>query len=285
LVAALVGLAAIAATATQASIEFEQADAQRAPAAFSVLTYNIHGLPAWIARDDPEARIPRLLEKAERFDVVLLQEDFAYQDVVDGSHRHETLVRGNGPRMRGPGFGGSGLTLLTNLKLLEAAVSAPYESCHGWLSAASDCFGNKGFSMQRVALPGGAEIDIWNTHLEAGAGEPDHAVRREQLERLADAIESHSAGRSVDIGGDFNLNWDHERDRGMLVSWSERLGLALAVATPAETWGARLDYLFFRTGPDTILELADSGMVCDFVGPRGTPLSDHPALFATFDVR
>lgn len=282
---ALVGLAAIAATATHASSALEPADAQRAAVAVSVLTYNIHGLPAWIARDDPEARIPRLLEKSKRFDVVLLQEDFSYQELVDGTHRHQTLVRGNGPRMRWPGFAGSGLTLLTNLKILEAAVSTPFESCHGWLSAASDCFGNKGFLMQRLALPGGAEIDLWNTHLEAGGGEPDHAVRGQQLELLAYAIETHSAGRSVIVGGDFNLNWDRERDRGLLESWSARLGLELAVATPVETWGARLDYLFFRTGPDTVLTLADSGMACDFIGPRGTPLSDHPALFATFDVR
>ncbi len=283
--ALLVGFSVIPATTTDASSNLEGADAPRDPVAVSFLTYNTHGLPAWIARDHPEVRFPRILGKSERFDVVLLQEDFAYQELVDEQHRHAKLVRGNGPRMRWPGFGGSGLTLLTNLDVLAPALRTPYESCHGWLTAASDCFGNKGFLMQRVGLASGAEIDVWNTHLEAGAGEPDHAVRQEQLERLAHAIESHSAGRSVVVGGDFNLDWDDDRDRGMLERWSERLGLELAAMTPADTWGARLDYLFFRTGPDAVLALIEGGMLCDFIDPRGAPLSDHPALFATFEIR
>lgn len=257
----------------------------REPVAVSFLTYNTHGLPAWIARDDPAARFPRLLEKAERFDVVLLQEDFAHQELVDARHRHTALVRGNGPRLRWPGFEGSGLTLLTHLEVVEDAVQAPYESCHGWLTAASDCFGNKGFLMQRLGLPNGAEIDVWNTHLEAGDGEPDRAIRREQLELLAHAIESHSDGRALVVGGDFNLDWNDDRDRELLEACLARLGLELAAMTPAGTWHSRLDYLFFRTGTSTDVARTDGGMLCDFIGPRGAPLSDHPAIFATFDVR
>ncbi len=251
----------------------------------SFLTYNTHGLPAWIARDDPAARFPRLLEKAERFDVVLLQEDFAHQALVDEQHRHKALVRGNGPQRSWPGFQGSGLTLLTHLATLEDAVRTAYESCHGWLSAASDCFGNKGYLMQRLALPNGAEIDVWNTHLEAGDGEPDHAIRREQMERLAHAIESHSNGRAIVAGGDFNLDWNDDRDRELLERWRARLGLERAAMTPAGTWGSRLDYLFFRASASVELVRTNGGMLCDFIGPRGAPLSDHPAIFATFDVR
>ncbi len=273
-------------SATLASGELDTTDAARDPVSVSFLTYNTHGLPAWIARDDPEARFPILLAKAERFDVVLLQEDFAYQSLVDRHHRHAELVRGNGPQRRWPGFfQGAGLTLLTNLELVDAALRAPYQSCHGWLTAASDCFGNKGFLMQRLRLPNGAEIDAWNTHLEADPGEPDHAVRRQQLELLAGAIEEHSAERPVVIGGDFNLHWDHERDRAMLERWMTRLGLTLGAMTPAESWDKRLDYLFFRSAPDRTLELRDGGLLCDFIGPLGAPLSDHPAIFATFDVR
>jgi endonuclease/exonuclease/phosphatase family metal-dependent hydrolase len=258
---------------------------RRASAWLSVLTYNTHGLPAWIARDEPEARFPILLTKAEHFDVVLLQEDFAHQELVDRHHRHGNLVRGNGPRRGWPLLAGSGLTLLTNLAMHGSPVFGPYESCHGWLSAASDCFGNKGFLMQRLALPNGARVDFWNTHLEADSGDADHAVRRQQLERLADAIESHSAKRAVVVGGDFNLHWDQERDRALLDRWIARLGLTLGAISPVGSWDKRIDYLFFRNGLDATLEARDGGLRCDFIGPTGQPLSDHPAVFATFEVR
>ncbi len=283
--AVLAGFATTSASAVPASGGPDAAETRRDPVPISFLTYNTHGLPAWIARDEPEARFPILLAKAERFDVVLLQEDFAHQALVDERHRHAALVRGNGPSRRWPGFAGSGLTLLTHLEMLEDPVRTPYESCHGWLTAASDCFGNKGFLMQRLRLSNGAEIDVWNTHLEADPGEPDHDVRRQQLELLAGAIESHSAGRPVVIGGDFNLHWDSERDRALLERWMARLGLTLGSMTPAESWDKRLDYLLFRSAPDTTLELRDGGLLCDFIGPLGAPLSDHPAIFATFDVR
>ena len=287
LTAALAMLAfALGATRTiQASSPPDGMDAGREPVSVSFLTYNTHGLPAWIARDDPAARFPRLLEKAERFDVVLLQEDFAHQELVDARHRHGVLVRGNGPRRRWPGFEGSGLTLLTHLEVVEDAVRNAYESCHGWLTAASDCFGHKGYLLQRLVLPNGAEIDVWNTHLEAGGGEPDHAIRREQMEVLAGAIESHSDGRAVVVGGDFNLDWNDDRDRELLEDWLARLGLERAAMTPAGTWGSRLDYLFYRAGPAVELVRTNGGMLCDFIGPRGEPLSDHPAIFATFDAR
>ncbi len=258
---------------------------RREPARLSVLTYNTHGLPAWIARDDPEARIPILLSKAERFDVVLLQEDFAHQELVDRHHRHRSLVRGIGPRRSWPLLAGSGLTLLTNLTMHGSPVLGAYESCHGWLTAASDCFGNKGFLMQRLTLSNGASVDVWNTHLEADRGEADHAVRQQQLERLASAIESHSAARAVVVGGDFNLHWDDERDRVLLERWIARLRLRLGAMAPAGSWDKRIDYLFFRNGPEATLEPRDGGLHCDFIGPLGQPLSDHPAVFATFEVR
>lgn len=257
----------------------------RAPVEVSFLSYNTHGLPAWIARDNPEVRFPILLAKAERFDVVLLQEDFAYQKIVDERHHQAALVRGNGPWGEWPGLAGAGLTLLTNLETLGPPVRAPYESCHGWLTAANDCFGNKGFLMQRVALSNGAEIDVWNTHLEADVGDLDSAVRGEQLERLAGAIESHSAGRPVVVGGDFNLHWDDARDRALLERWIARVGLTLGAMTPAGSWDKRIDYLFFRNGPQATLTRRDGGLLCDFIGPLGEPLSDHPAIFATFAVR
>lgn len=249
----------------------------------SVLTYNTHGLPSWIAGDDPPARYPVLLEKAARFDVVLLQEDFAHQPLVDAGKRHAGLVRGNGPRGGWPLLQGAGLTLLTHLVALAPPLLAPYEVCYGWLSAANDCLGHKGWLMQRLRLAGGVALDVWNTHLDAGPGEGDQAAREAQLERLAAALAEHSVGRAVVAGGDFNLDWDTPAERALLERFLARTGLAIAAMTPDGVWRSRLDYLLFRPAPELPLAVREAGMAREFVDAAGTPLSDHPAIFAVFE--
>jgi hypothetical protein len=255
-----------------------------APTLLSVLTYNTHGLPSWIAGDDPPARYPQLLEKAARFDVVLLQEDFAHQPIVDVHARHDALARGNGPRLGLPLFQGAGLTLLANLIALAPPVGSPFHRCHGWLANGSDCFGHKGWLMQRLRLASGAAVDVWNTHLDAGASDGDQAARAAQLERLAEALEAHSRGRAVIAGGDFNLDWDVPHERELLERFLARTGLAIAALTPEGAWDSRLDYLLFRPAEGARLAVRDAGMAQEFVDPAGAPLSDHPAIYAVFEV-
>ena len=254
------------------------------PVRLSVLSYNTHGLPSWIAGDDPPGRYPLLLEKAARFDVVLLQEDFAHQPIVDAESRHPRRARGNGPRLAGPLFQGAGLTLLTHLAALASPVLAPYGVCHGVLAAANDCLGHKGWLMQRLALANGAAVDVWNTHLDAGSGPGDQAARQAQLGRLAAAIHRESRGRAVVAGGDFNLDWDTPGERALLERFLAVTGLAIAALPPEGAWHARLDYVLYRPASDAPLAVRDAGMADDFVDAEGRPLSDHPAIFAVFEV-
>ena len=125
----------------------------------------------------------------------LLQEDFAFHDLVVAHSPFAHLVRGNPAWIAAPLFQGAGLTILSHFATTETARDA-YGVCNGWLSAANDCFGHKGFVMARLALPDGAAIDAWNTHLDAGDTDADRAVRADQLERLAAAIETQSADRA-----------------------------------------------------------------------------------------
>jgi endonuclease/exonuclease/phosphatase family metal-dependent hydrolase len=259
--------------------------ATRGPAEVSLLTYNVHGLPAWIARDDPEDRLPRVVQKAARFDVVLLQEDFAYHDLVVADERQPFLFRGNGPSRDWPFLQGSGLSILSRLAPLGTPVRAPYGVCNGWLDAANDCLASKGYLMVRLALANGASLDVWDTHLDAGPGDQDEAARTTQLDRLARAVEARSAGRAVVVGGDFNLSWNAPRERALLEGFARRVGLAIAAQTPPDTWRSRLDYLLYRDGGGVALEVVRRGLACDFVDRDGDPLSDHPAIFATFRVR
>ena len=66
--------------------------------AFSVLSYNVHGLPAVVARDDPSDRSATIGWLANRYNVVLFQEDFEYHSTL----RRQMLGKAS---VRGPGIG------------------------------------------------------------------------------------------------------------------------------------------------------------------------------------
>lgn len=271
------------------SLFFVQALPARAadagPRTLRVLTYNIHGLQRWIARDDPQVRISALLPKARAFDVVLLQEDFAWQPLVDAAHGRRHGVRAE-PAAGTPFLRqGTGLTLLTDIEPHGAAHATAYGTCNGWLSASSDCLADKGTLAQRLRLQDGKLIDLWNTHLDAGRGDDEHAVRTAQLNVLALDIERGSAGRAVILGGDFNLRWDVPRDRALLTAFAARLRLVLAALVPENGGRERVDYLLYRGAPGVGLCVLKAGVAPGFTDAHGEPLSDHPPVFAEFEVR
>lgn len=251
--------------------------AAAAPAEIEVVTYNIHGLPTWIARDDPPARIPQLLAKARDYDVVLLQEDFSHQALVDAHREQPHAWRGNGAWLPVVGAG-SGLTILSRHPAAGDPIAAPYDVCNGWLSAANDCLGHKGFLHVRLRLPDASELDVWNTHLDAGRGDADRTAREAQLAMLASAIESRSRGRALLVGGDFNLEWNEPADRALLERFGQRLGLGIAAQTPRGGWDGHLDYLLVRSEGTRCLDVVDSGKDGAFEDGDARPLSDHPAI-------
>ena len=255
----------------------------REPIEVAVLTYNIHGLPNWIARDDPVARMPLIMEAMARYDIALVQEDFSHHDLVIAHKKQAHSFRGNGPWA--PFLEGSGLTMLSRFDNSEPPLRQAYGVCNGYLGAANDCFANKGFLMVRLALPNGTQLDVWDTHLDAGASDGDHRARAAQLGRFAAAIEAQSAGHAVLVGGDFNLEWDVARDRALLEWFRDRLGLTIAAQTPANGWESHLDYLLIRDGGDVTITRSDGGRDERVVDRAGRPLSNHPAIFGSFELR
>jgi hypothetical protein len=146
-------------------------------------------------------------------------------------------------------------------------------------------------------------VDVYNTHLDAGNSRLDLEVRWSQIRELAHAVEGHSPD-AVIIAGDFNANLaggdrgdDFEPVQGLL----DELRLKDAAARPgADSEWKTMDYILFRSGTHTRLELSESELArvegpeaCGprgrrrgeddcFVNPQGRALSDHPALFARF---
>ena len=269
----------------------------------SVLSYNVHGVFRLLAKDDPGDRSATLGWLASRYDVTLLQEDFEYHDEIAAQMKSSTAHRGNGmrldPRLLSlklillpfelilPHFSppyGSGLTTFVKSNLPVASFTGEaYETCDGWLSGKANCWSTKGWLRVRVLLPGGAALDIYNTHLDAGARATSVATRRTQLDALATAVETISGESAIIIGGDFNLPYYRPGDRELILGFRKRLRLRDSGAGPElPTWRER-DYILFRSSPDVMLTVLGSGEALEFVN-GDYALSDHPALFAQFRV-
>lgn len=254
---------------------------------FTVLSCNARGLSAWLAGDDPATRLAIIGDKSNAYDVALIQEDFAHHSALLRGTRQPIVERGNPSRFGRwcPICGGSGLTILSRWgreNLLELANRA-YRHCAGWIGGANDCLATKGFQRARMRLPGGAELDFVNTHLDAGRSQADREVRRRQLDLLRKRIEAEVAGGALILGGDLNLDAADEEDVALRDAFASALGLANSGARGGSRWPT-LDYIFYRSGGSLELEVVEAGEDASFVHEDG-PLSDHPAIFARFRTR
>jgi hypothetical protein len=271
---------------------------------FTILSYNVAGLPQEVSQENPSEHIPLISPLLADYDIVLTQEDFDWWqpalDSIDFANYHERLreqaghpyqsERHPGPEVVGleweterPAlFVGDGLGLLSNFPFDEFR-RAPWSTCG---AGAADCLAMKGFAMARIELAQGVTVDLYNLHADAGSGEDDKAARIAGYDELAAYMEENSAGSAIILGGDTNLHTDAESDdpdeREDARLWRAFLrttGLsdvcdALDCAEPD-----RIDKLAFRNGGGLDLEPVTWEFQTEtFVDPGGEPLSDHDAL-------
>lgn len=271
-----------------------------------ILVYNTHGLPSAFAGDDPEERFPLIAEKTKSYQLSLLQEDFAHHELLLKNLNEESVaVRGNGNnKSLCPFCSGSGLTIISNLtKEWQLEInSEAFNSCSGWLGGLNDCFASKGFQLARIKTPSGKYVFVLNTHLDAGRSTSDRKVRSKQLNQILTKVKPVTSEEALIVAGDLNLKWNDPEDRELLEDFIADLRLtdsfmvqddykrakAVNIAShfelddKRETQSERswpiLDYIFYRNGRTTSLEVLEVGEDKDFQYENG-PLSDHPALF------
>ena len=241
---------------------------------------------------------------ANRYDVVLLQEDFEYHDEIGRQMTGANAVRGN--RMRG-----DPRLLLTKLMLLPFEIALPdfsfpygsglsafvsadageiieetrhsFDTCSGWFEQSFDCWATKGALKLRIRLENGAEVDVYNTHLDAGQTHKGIEVRARQLNHLVRWIERESIGRAVVVGGDFNSALSRMENVEAMRSFKNRTGLVDVGAGPELPQWPRRDFIFVRDGDHVALDVVDSGEALEFVN-RTRALSDHPAGYVRLEV-
>lgn len=246
------------------------------PFTFTVLSYNIHGLPSWIARDYPRVRIPFIVRKLWPHPIVLLQENFAYPELIEKAP-HPIILHGNNSRfgaftfLFSPlcGACGSGLTSLLNMPNTDilAVEKQQFARCSGWIRNNSDCFATKGFLWIRVRFANDAVLSLYNLHLDSGNALSDRKARAAQLKQITWHLNGYAKNDGVILGGDFNASPIE------LARFVGELKLS-----PCGSDGKR-DYIFFRSGDHAAIACL-KGEKLNF----SPSLSDHAPIIAIFSV-
>lgn len=242
-----------------------------------VVTYNVAGLPGPVAKTDPVNSLPQISLRLNGFDLVLVQEDFWYHDLLakDIQLPHRTLPA---PRPGGMRLG-DGLRRFSR-PAFDQYTREEWQDCHGILTNGSDCMASKGFDVGTHILAPGVMVDVYNLHMEASHTDRDKAARRAQVMQLLDTIRARSADRAVIVAGDTNMRADDEANLQALLQGA---GLRDACRTLGRGEPDRVDRVMMRGS--AALELDPVGWFVDltFVHPDGIPLSDHDPVVV--DVR
>jgi endonuclease/exonuclease/phosphatase family metal-dependent hydrolase len=241
----------------------------------SVVTYNVAGLPEGMSNVTPTRNLPVIGALLNKFDVALVQEDFAYPALLRQNlrlpYQSPAFVRGEQLHF------GDGLSLFSKLPLGDVTRAA-WRTCHGIFDSYLDCLTPKGFARSRLELAPGVLVDVYDAHFDAGPGRADRAARAEQLEQLVVTLKSASAGSAVVLGGDFNLT------AGEAPLFKERitgLGLVDACEELRCSQPYRLDRVLVRSSAALSLKPKTWRIAPGFRDGSGRALSDHEPVVVT----
>lgn len=245
---------------------------------FSLLTYNVAGLPQGISPSNPEANMPVISGLLNHYDIALVQEDFFYHEELQASARHQQQ---SPPKASKADFQASdGLNRFSNLPFARFARHE-WQACSN--ASGSDCLAAKGFSVATAKLADGLEIDIYNVHLDAGGKADDLQARAQQITQLLQMIGARSSGKAVVVAGDTNLDLTRRPgDRTLFETLTATAGL-VDVCQLQECASELVDRVMFRGSDKLKLSATSWQMDPRFVDANGQKLSDHFAIGVEFE--
>jgi len=239
---------------------------------FSVLTYNVAGLPEGISGSNPSVNTASISPMLNRYDVVGVQEDFTYHEELyrqtDHAHRTE-------PDLAQSGLG-DGLNILSRFRLSDVE-RIPWGQCSG-----ADCLTPKGFMFARLHLGPDLVIDVVNLHHQAGSTPPALEARAANVQQLIDAIQRWSPEGPLLLIGDTNLHFRDEADVPHLTRMRTDLGLidaCLDLACGEDI----IDRIYIRSGEQVLLKARTWRVAKEFGTTKEDMLSDHLAINSRID--
>jgi hypothetical protein len=239
---------------------------------FSLITYNVAGLPQGISGSNPEVFVPLIGPLLNSYDIALVQEDFWYhpQLIEEVVHPYQSAPMWEVPELTKMGDGLNRFSIFA----FEDFERIGWVMCHGHLDCSNDCLATKGFSYARTELGEGVHVDIYNLHMEAGGCPEDLVSRTAGVAQLLAFIADHSKDVAVIVAGDFNLRETDPTDLPLIEQMLEEGALRDACAE-LDCGDLRIDKVLFRSSDQVALSVHQWSIPPEFVNPEGVALSDH----------
>ncbi len=242
---------------------------------FLMLTYNVAGLPEGISGSRPAEYTPQISPLLNGYDVVVVQEDFWYHDllVADVTHAYWSLPMVPSPTLTDMGDGLNRFSVFP----IEGHERVTWATCNGTIDCSNDCLTPKGFSYARHQLSPGVLLAVYNLHMDAGSCGGDFTARGVQVDQLIADINTRSAGEAVLVAGDTNLSDGRSEDMVMLDRLMTDAGLTDSCRVLA-CGQEELDRVLYRSSGALSIQALAWAIADEFVDPSGHDLSDHPAV-------
>jgi len=239
----------------------------------SVLTYNVAGLPQAFSSVQPETNTPLISPLLDAYDVVLVQEDFAYHAALAEHAHHPFQI---------PAFfaGGENLEIKNGLSRfsrfpIERHTARKWVQCHGIMDSLNDCLAPKGFSVAEHLIDLSrttVAIDIYNLHMEAGDDPGDRDARAAQIEQLIEAIAERSSLRAIIVAGDTNIEDPSDPLFQRLLEGARLRDVCSELGCREPE---RIDRVLYRSSRWVEIQPVGWSTPDEFVDEDGNPLSDH----------
>lgn len=247
----------------------------------TLLTYNVAGLPDSVSQSMPIEYTPQISPLLNLYDLALVQEDFAYHDllVADAEHPYQSDPHpSSNPREL---MFGDGLNEFSQFPF-GPLDRVTWVECNGTVDSGSDCLTIKGFYAATHTLSEGIDVDVYDLHMDAGGSEGDIAARDAQVAQLVAHIEANAGDRPVIVAGDTNMDEEDEASFQALVDGAGLVDVCRALDCGEEY---RIDRVLVRSS--ATIELTPVAWEVDdrFVDPEGNQLSDHEAVGVTIGWR
>ncbi|MCP4137292.1 MAG: hypothetical protein GY754_40365 [bacterium] len=244
------------------------------PDEFSLLTYNVAGLPQGISQSNPQTNIPKISPKLNLFDIVLAQEDFFYHLFLKSKDGHPYESEFDYFH----GLLGDGLNRFSYCDF-DNFTRVTWALRNGLFDDGSDELTPKGFSYATHEVAPGVFVDIYNLHHDAGGSAEDDEARSVQIDQLLDKLSTYSAGKAVIMAGDWNMHMsDSENNMSRMVTIGGMTDVGIDLAGVD-----RIDKVLYKNSDDVILTpLEYAAEVETFADSNGDPLSDHDAISVLF---
>lgn len=230
---------------------------------------------------NPKKNIPQISSKLDGYDLILVQEDFAYHKALT-KKLHDYPFRTK-KSSKGLFKLGDGLNRFANHEV-EHFKRISWKKCSGYFKRSSDCMTPKGFSYAIHKTSNKLSFDMYNLHLDAGRSPKDFKAKEVQIVQLINFIKNHSSDRPIILAGDWNLRRKTPKGAEILKRLERELNVQ-SVCLYFNCNDETVDKFYFRSSSkisiEPLLRQFESHI---FQDESGHSLSDHEPLRVDFKI-